>query len=176
MPIFSLGERRLTCASNEWYIAPTADIIGSVRLGHQSSVWFNCVLRADNADITIGDRCNLQDASVFHVDSNAPLTLADDVSIGHMAMLHGCSIGPGSLIGMGAVILNHARIGAGSIVGAHSLVPEGKEFPDGVMLMGSPAKVVRELRPEEKERILRTARGYADRGAHYRRELKLESA
>ncbi len=176
MPIYSLGERRFSHSSDEWFIAPSADIIGAVRLGHQANVWFNCVLRADNEVITIGDRCNVQDGSVFHADRNAPLTLEDNVSIGHKVMLHGCTIGAGTLIGMNAVVLNRARIGAGSIVGAHSLVPEDKVFPDGVMLMGSPAKVVRELRPEEKIRVLGIAQNYVDRAARYRLELKLESA
>lgn len=176
MPVYSLGECRLELVSDEYFIAPSADVIGSVRLGHQANIWFNCVLRGDNGVIHIGDRCNIQDGSVLHADRVAPLHLEDDVSIAHKVMLHGCRIGAGTLIGMNAVILNNARIGAGSIVGAHSLVPEGKEFPDGVMLMGSPAKVVRELRPEERTRVLATAKGYVERAARYRRELKLESA
>ena len=176
MPIYFLKERHFTHASDEWFVAPSADIIGAVHLGHQANVWFNCVLRADNEAIHIGDRCNIQDGSVLHVDRNAPLTLGDDVSIAHKVMLHGCTIGPGTLIGMNAVILNRANIGAGSIVAAHSLVTEDKVFPDGVMLMGSPAKVVRELRPEERARALATAQNYVDRAARYRLELKLESA
>jgi len=176
MPIFSLGERRLVCASDEWFIAPGADVIGNVHLGHQASIWFNCVLRGDNAAITIGDRSNVQDGTICHVDRNNPLTLAEDVTIGHKVMLHGCTIGPGSLVGMNAVVLNRARIGAGSIVGAHSLVPEDKVFPDGVLLMGTPAKVVRELSSEEKERILLTAKGYIARSVEYREQLRLEKS
>ena len=174
MPIFSLGERRLMCDSEEYFIAPTATVIGAVRLGHQASIWFNCVLRGDGELITIGDRCNVQDASVLHVDPGLPLHLGNDVSIGHKVMLHGCSIGEGSLVGMNAVILNDAHIGKNSLVGAHSLVPEGKRFPDGVLLMGTPAKVVRELTPEDQARVKQTARNYVLRSGQYRRELKLE--
>ena len=174
MPIFSLGERRLVCVSEEYFIAPTATVIGAVRLGHQSSIWFNCVLRGDGELISIGDRCNVQDASVLHVDPGSPLNIGDNVSIGHKVMLHGCTIGEGSLIGMNAVILNDACIGKNTLVGAHSLVAEGKRFPDGVLLLGSPAKVARKLTPDDLIRVNRTANNYVQRAAQYRNELKLE--
>ena len=109
MPIFSLGERRLMCVSDDYFIAPTATVIGAVKLGHQASIWFKCVLRGDGELISIGDRCNVQDSSVLHVDPGQPLTIGNDVSIGHKVMLHGCTIGEGSLVGMNAVILNDAH-------------------------------------------------------------------
>lgn len=172
MPIYALGEKTLQRRSETCFIAPTASIIGAVTLGHEASIWFNCVLRADAERILIGDRVNVQDGSILHCDPGKPLILEDDVSIGHKVMLHGCTIGTGSLVGMNAVILNDARIGRNTLVGAHSLVPEGKSFPDGVLLMGSPAKVVRELSPEQQARIKRTAASYVARAALYRQSLR----
>lgn len=176
MPVFSLGERRLTYASDDFFIAPTATIIGSVRMGHASSIWFNCMLRADGELVSLGDRCNIQDASVLHADDSEPIMLGNDVSIGHKAMLHGCRVGDGTLIGMNAVLLNGSAVGAGSIVAAHSLVPEHKTFPGGVLIMGTPAKVVREISEAEQAALMRIAKNYAARGQRYRRELKLEYA
>ena len=174
MPVYSIGERRVTCQSDEWFIAPTAAVIGSVTLGHQTSVWFNVVIRSDNEVISIGERTNVQDGSVLHADPGVPLTLGRNVTIGHKVMLHGCSIGDGSLIGMNSVIMNRAVIGAGSIVGSHTLIPEGKTFPEGVLILGSPGKVVREISEEEKDYLLGVAEGYVKRAARYRKELRQE--
>ena len=172
MSLFSLGERHISFASSDWFVADNATVIGSVALGHQTNVWFNVVIRGDSELITIGDRCNIQDASVLHADAGVPLTLGAGVSVGHMAMLHGCTVGEGSLIGINSVVMNRARIGKHSIVGAGALVPEGKEFPDGVLLLGSPAKVVRPVRPDEIQWIAGIADGYVHRSHRYQRELK----
>ena len=120
MPIFSLGERSLTHDTDDYFIAPTATLVGSVHMGHASNIWFNCTLRADGERIVLGERCNIQDASVLHADESEPILLGRDVSIGHKVMLHGCRIGEGTLIGMNAVLLNGCSVGAGSIVAAHS--------------------------------------------------------
>jgi carbonic anhydrase/acetyltransferase-like protein (isoleucine patch superfamily) len=174
MPVYSLGERRVEFRGSEWFVAPDATIIGSVALEDQANVWFNVVARGDNESITIGPRVNVQDASVLHADPNIPLTLAADVCIGHKVMLHGCTVGAGSLIGMNAVVLNRAVIGTGSIVGAHTLVPEGKTFPDGVLILGSPGKVVRETTPEERAWILGIAERYVKRARRFKAELRLQ--
>jgi carbonic anhydrase/acetyltransferase-like protein (isoleucine patch superfamily) len=172
MPIYTLGDRRPTFASEEWFVAPTAAVIGTVALGHQASIWFNVVARSDREIIEIGARCNIQDGSVLHADPGFPLRLAQNVTIGHKVMLHGCSVGEGSLVGMNSVLLNGASIGSGCIVGAHSLIPEGKVFPDGVLILGSPGKVVRELKQEEKDYLLDVADGYVRRAQTYREGLR----
>ncbi len=172
MPIYTLGDRRPIFVSEEWFVAPTAAIIGTVMLGHQASIWFNVVVRSDREIISIGERSNVQDGSVLHADPGFPLRLGRNVTIGHKAMLHGCSIGDGSLIGMNSVLLNGAGVGTGSIVGAHSLIAEGKVFPDGVLIIGSPGRVVRELKQEEKDCLLGIADGYVKRAQTYRDGLK----
>jgi carbonic anhydrase/acetyltransferase-like protein (isoleucine patch superfamily) len=173
MPIYSLGELRLTTKSDDYFIAPTATVIGSVTMGHQANIWFNCVLRSDGEVIVLGDRANVQDGCIIHSDPGTPCILEDDVAIGHKVMLHGCHIGEGTLVGMNAVILNGAKIGRNSIVGAHTLVPEGKVFPDGVMLMGTPARIMRQLSPEQAGRGRQTASNYARRYQQYKQELRL---
>jgi len=169
--IYSLGERHVEFRG-DYYVAPNAAIIGSVVMGHNASVWFNCVLRGDNDIITIGDNTNVQDASVLHVDEGVPLTLGDNVSIGHKAMLHGCTVGDNSLIGINAVVLNHARIGRNSLVGASSLVTEGKEFPDGSLILGSPARVARALTEGEITGLPAIADHYVEKSALYRTSLQ----
>ena len=129
MPIYSLGERKVEFRGREWFVAPTASVIGSVVLGNEANIWFDVVIRGDNELITIGERVNVQDGSVLHADPGFPLTLARGVSVGHKAMLHGCTVGEGSLIGMNSVVMNGAVIGKGSIVGSNALVAEGKTFP-----------------------------------------------
>jgi len=173
MALYELNGRKPEIGSDEHYIAPNATIIGSVAIGRQASVWFNAVARGDDEQITIGDRSNVQDGSVLHADPGYPLTLGNDVTIGHMVMLHGCTIGDGTLIGMGAIILNGARIGAGSLVGAGALVPEGKEIPGGVLAIGSPARVVRQLSREESLNLAHIAGIYVLRARRYRDELKM---
>lgn len=171
MPVYSLGERRVEFVGDEWFVAPDASVVGSVTLENQANVWFNVVIRGDNERIIIGPRVNVQDASVLHADPGVPLTLAADVCIGHKVMLHGCTVGAGSLIGMNAVLLNRATIGKHSIVGAHTLIPEGKTFPDGVLILGSPGKVVREVTQEERDWILRIADGYVKRARRFKADL-----
>ena len=172
MAVYSLGERKVAFHGGEWFIADNATVIGTVVLHHQASVWFNAVVRGDNDIITIGERTNIQDAAVLHVDPGVPLTLGKNVSVGHQAMLHGCTIGDGTLVGIGAVIMNHAVIGSGCLIGAGALIPEGKTYPDGVLVVGSPGKIVRELKPEEKEGLVENADIYVRRSRLYREQLK----
>lgn len=150
------------------YVAPGASIIGDVELGPESSVWFGAVLRGDVERLTVGRGTNIQDNSVLHSDPGAPLVLGDMVTVGHLVMLHGCHVGDHSLIGIGAVILNQARIGPECIVGARALVTEGKEFPPGVLILGSPARVARELTPAELAGLRGSATRYRDRARQYR--------
>jgi len=171
MPLYSLKDRQPRLPAGDWYIAPTAAVIGSVVLGRQANVWFNVVIRGDNELITIGECTNVQDGSVLHADPGKPLVLGANVTIGHKVMLHGCEVCDGSLIGMNAVLLNGAKVGAGSILGAGSLIAEGREIPPGVLALGTPAKVVRQLTPEEQAGLLRIAQGYVERAARYRSEL-----
>ncbi|MGI9342087.1 MAG: gamma carbonic anhydrase family protein [Gammaproteobacteria bacterium] len=158
------------------FVAPNAAVIGDVFMAEDTSVWFGAVVRGDVERIAIGRGSNVQDNSVLHSDPGAPLTLAEQVTVGHMVMLHGCSIGTNSLIGIGSVILNHAKIGANCLVGANSLITEGKEFPDGVLILGSPAKVIRDLTDEELAKLPISAARYIERAAQYRRDLRETSA
>jgi len=169
--IYSLDDRRVEFRG-DYYVAASASIIGSVVLGHNASVWFNCVLRGDNDVITIGDGTNVQDASVLHIDAGVPLTLGCNVSIGHKVMLHGCSVDDNSLIGINAVVLNNARIGKNCLVGASALVTEGKEIPDGSLVLGSPGRVVRSLTEEEIRGISRIADHYVQKSTLYRNSLR----
>ncbi len=154
------------------YVADSADVIGKVHLAENSSVWFGVVIRGDTDHIRIGRGSNIQDNSVLHTDEGIELVIGEDVTVGHGVMLHGCHIGDGALIGIGAIVLNRARIGRGCLVGAGSLVPEGKEYPDHSLIMGSPAKVVRTLSPEQAERLAHGAGYYAARGRSYPQQLK----
>jgi carbonic anhydrase/acetyltransferase-like protein (isoleucine patch superfamily) len=138
----------------------------------KASLWFNAVARGDNALITIGERTNIQDGAVLHADPGIPLTIGRNVSVGHKAMLHGCTIGDGSLVGIDALVMNHVVVGSGSLIGAGSLIPEGKVIPDGVLVIGSPGKVVRDLKPEEKEGLLRIAESYVQRSKIFREQMK----
>ena len=167
MAVYRLEDHTPKIPTSAW-VAESATVIGKVVLGEGASVWYGAVLRGDNDTISLGARCNVQDASVLHTDTGYPLTLGDDVTVGHQVMLHGCMIGEGSLVGMGSVILNGARIGKHSIVGAGALVTEGKEFPDGVLIVGSPAKVVRELTPEQIARLKGTAEHYVAQQQRHR--------
>ena len=169
--IYSLGERHVEFRG-DYYVAPSASVIGSVVLGNNASIWFNCVVRGDNDVITIGDNTNVQDASVLHIDEGVPLTLGMNVSIGHKVMLHGCSVGDNSLIGINAVILNNARIGRNCLVGASSLITEGKEIPDGSLVLGSPGRVVRQLTEAEIRGISEIANHYVEKSAVYRSSLQ----
>lgn len=145
MPSCALGDIAPNFNEDDHWIAPNAYVIGDVTMGRDVGVWFAATVRGDNEPIVIGDRSNIQEAAVLHSDPGAPLTIGADVTIGHRAIVHGCTIGDNSLIGMGATILNNAKIGRNCIVGANALVTEGKEFPDNSLIVGSPAKVVRTL-------------------------------
>jgi carbonic anhydrase/acetyltransferase-like protein (isoleucine patch superfamily) len=172
MPLFAIGERRVQLVGQHHFIAHDATLVGDITLHNDANVWFQVVIRAENDRITIGEGCNIQDGSVLHVDPGYPMTLAKNVSVGHKVMLHGCTIGEGSLIGINSVIMNGARIGKGTLVGANTLIAEGKQIPDGVLVIGSPGKVVRELKPEEREGLLRVATGYVERSKFYSKNLR----
>ncbi|MDO5057069.1 MAG: gamma carbonic anhydrase family protein [Lautropia sp.] len=171
MPLYALPDRSPHLADDAW-VAPSATVIGDVRLGARSSIWFGAVLRADNEPITVGNGTNIQENAVLHVDPDAPLTLGENVTVGHQAMLHGCTIGDNSLIGIQAVVLNHARIGRNCLVGAGALVTEGKTFEDGWLILGSPARAVRRLSDEEIAGLQRSATTYQAHAAHYQRNLQ----
>ena len=172
MAVYSLGERKVAFHGEEWFIAHNATVIGTVTLHNQASVWFNAVIRGDNDIITIGERSNIQDAAVLHVDPGVPLTLGKNVSVGHQAMLHGCSIGDGSLVGINSIVMNGARIGKGSLIGANTLITEGKEIPDGVLVLGSPGKIVRSLTQEDQDYLLGVAKGYVERSKVFKQSLR----
>ena len=171
MSIYRLGDKHVHFGDGAW-VAPNASIIGDVRLGTESSVWWNATLRGDNDPIHIGARTNIQDGSVLHTDEGVPLHIGTDVTVGHLVMLHGCTIGDASLVGIGSVILNRAVIGKGCIVGANTLIPEGKVFPDRVLIVGSPGKVVRELGDEDLVRLIQSAAHYVANARRYRRMLQ----
>ena len=171
MAIYQLDDKTPQIADSAW-VADNAEVMGDVRLGENVSIWFNTTLRGDNDPITIGEGSNIQDGSVLHTDEGVPLTIGRNVTVGHMVMLHGCSIGDESLIGIGAIVLNGAKIGRNCLVGAGALVTEGKEFPDGSMILGSPAKVVRQLTPEQIEGLRYSAQHYIDNAKRYKQGLK----
>jgi carbonic anhydrase/acetyltransferase-like protein (isoleucine patch superfamily) len=172
MAVYSLGERRVEVQGTDWYIADSASVIGSVLIEDRASIWFNVVVRGDNDQITIGAGSNVQDSSMLHTDAGVKLTLGRNVSVGHLVMLHGCSVGDGSLIGINSVILNHALIGKHCLIGAGSLIPEGKVIPDGVLAMGTPAKVVRDLSQAEIDNLQNIADGYARRAKIFKQQLQ----
>jgi len=166
--IYTLDEHEPVFEGEHHFVAPNATLIGRVRLKANSSVWFNAVLRGDNDWITVGENSNIQDGSVLHTDPGIELIVGNDVTVGHQVMLHGCIVGDGSLIGIGSTVLNHARIGRHCVVGAHSLITEGKEFPDGVLILGSPAKVIRELNQDELSMLTLSAQVYVKNSQRYR--------
>lgn len=171
MAIYRIGDDTPRVAPSAW-VAENATVIGRVELAEGSSIWYGSVLRGDNDWMRIGRNCNVQDGSVLHTDVGYELVLHDNVSVGHQCMLHGCTVGEGSLIGIQSVVLNGARIGRNSIVGAGSLVTEGKEFPDGSMIMGSPAKVVRALTPEQIERVAWIAKHYVQQAQRHGTQMQ----
>lgn len=171
--IYSLGERRPEMRG-DFFIAENATVIGSVVLENNASIWFNAVLRGDNDLITIGENSNIQDGSVLHTDFGMPLTVGRNVTVGHKVMLHGCSIGDCSLIGINAVILNGAKIGRYCVIGANALIPEGKEIPDFSVVMGSPGKIVKQVSDAQKAMMEFGALHYVENFKRYQRELKRE--
>ena len=170
MPIYNLGDKQPQLGDNTW-VAPNATVIGDVRLGANASIWWNATLRGDNDPIHIGENTNIQDGSVLHTDEGVPMHIGANVTVGHLVMLHGCTVGDHSLIGIGAVVLNGAKIGKHCLVGAGALVTEGKEFPDGSMILGSPAKVLRELAPEQAARMGLGAQGYVRNWQRFKAEM-----
>jgi len=171
MAIYQLGDHVPRLEAGAW-VAESADVIGHVELREGASIWFGSVVRGDNEPLIIGRRSNIQDGSVLHSDPGSPLVVGDDVTVGHQVMLHGCSIGDGSLIGIKAVILNNARIGKHCLVGAGSLVTEGKVFEDGWLIMGTPAKAVRPLTPEQLKGLRHGADHYVENAQRFASTLK----
>ena len=170
MAIYRLDDETPRIAPTAW-VAEGAQVMGHVELQDGASVWFGCVLRGDNELLQVGRGSNIQDGSVVHADPGFPLTLGADVTVGHQVMLHGCTVGAGTLIGIQSVVLNGARIGAHCLVGAGSLVTEGKEFPDGSLIMGRPAKVVRALSEDEMAKLMRMAAHYVENARRFRSGL-----
>lgn len=169
--IYKLGEKRVQ-RDGETFVAPNATLIGSVVMRPRSSVWFNVVVRGDNDPIVIGEDTNVQDGSVLHTDAGVPLTLGRGVTVGHKAMLHGCTVGDFSLIGINAVVLNRVKIGSYCIIGANALIPEGREIPDGSMVMGMPGKVVRQLTEQERKGLELSAHHYVHNFRRYLSDLE----
>lgn len=171
--IYSLGDRRVTI-EGEVYVAPSADVIGSVTLKHQSSVWFNAVVRGDSDEIVIGEETNIQDCAVVHTDPGIRVVLGRGVTVGHHAIVHGCEVGDHSLIGINAVVLNHAKIGRYCTIGANALVTQGQEIPDYSLVLGSPGKVVRQMSPDGRAGLEKSAAGYVKRAREYLQSLRVD--
>ena len=171
MAIYQLDEFTPRIADSAW-VADSARIIGNVELAEDASVWFGAVLRGDTEPLRVGKGSNVQDGSVIHADVGYPVTLGENVTVGHQVTLHGCTVGDGSLIGIRAVVMNGAKIGRHCLVGAGSLVTEGKEFPDGSLIMGTPAKVVRQLTPEQIETLKRSGQNYVKNALRFKTGLK----
>ena len=171
MAIYQLDDLQPAIHDSAW-VADSAAVMGNVTLSEDSSVWFGVVIRGDTETITVGKGANIQDNSVLHADHGMPLVIGENVTVGHQVMLHGCTVGDGSLIGIGAIVLNGAKIGKNSLVGAGALVTEGKEFPDGCMILGSPAKAVRQLTDAQIEGLKMSAQHYIDNARRYKTGLK----
>jgi len=166
--IIDLGDKKLKTADDNFWIAPNASVIGEVNLERDASIWFNAILRADNEPITIGEGSNVQDGAIIHTDPGFACNIGKKVTVGHMAMLHGCSIGDGSLIGIGSVVLNGAKIGKNCIIGSKALVTEGMEVPDGSMVLGIPGKIKKTLTEEEQSVVPLGADHYIDNYKKYK--------
>lgn len=173
--LYSLADTQVEINAEEFYIAANATVLGRVNIANNVSIWFNAVVRGDNALISIGENSNVQDCSVLHTDPDFPLTIGKNVTIGHKAMLHGCTIGDNSLIGINSVILNGAVIGRNCLIGANSLIPEGKIIPDGSLVMGSPGKIVRVLSAQQQAELATSAATYVKNFKRYKKELKIDT-
>ena len=171
---YALGDARISTADDQFWIAPTAVVIGKVTLGKNASVWWHSVVRGDDEPITVGEGSNIQDGCILHTDPGFPLIIGDGVTVAHMVTLHGCTIGDGSLIGIGAVVLTGAVIGRNCLIAARALIPEGKSIPDNSLVMGAPAKVVREVTPEHIARMRENTAHYVRNWQRYRRDLRAE--
>jgi len=173
MNVYNLGAASPTLpGADEYWIAPNATVLGNVILKKNASVWFGATLRGDNDPIEVGENSNVQDGSVLHTDTGSPLTIGANVTIGHMVMLHGCTIGDNSLVGIGSIVLNGARIGRNCLIGANCLITEGKEIPDNSLVMGAPGKVVREVSEEQARVLAGSALRYVGNWKRYRDGLK----
>jgi len=173
MNIYALGDKTPQLPpAGEYWIAPGAVVIGDVILAKNASIWFGAIVRGDNDPITIGENTNIQDGSVLHSDPGVPLHIGRDVTVGHMAMVHSCTVGDNCLIGIGAVILSRARIGNNCLIGAGALIPEGKEIPDNSLVVGSPGRVVRQLLPHQVDFLTGSAQHYVENWKRYARDLK----
>ena len=172
MTVYALGALAPQLPSeDEYWIAPTASVMGDVILKKNASIWWGAVARGDTDTLTIGENSNVQDGSVLHADHGMPLVIGANVTVGHMVMLHGCSIGDGSLIGIGAIVLNGAKIGRGCLIGAGALIPEGREIPDNSLVMGAPGKVIREVGEHQAQILIASALHYVENWKRYRRDL-----
>ncbi len=172
MAAYRLGDRTPNLpADGEYWIAPTATVLGRVTLKKNASIWFGAVLRGDNDPIVIGENSNIQDNAVLHTDIGQPLTIGDNVTVGHLVMMHGCTVGDGSLVGIGSIVLNGARIGKCCLIGAGALVTEGKDIPDYSVVMGSPGKVIRTLTPEQAAGIAAGSMHYVENWKRFRADL-----
>ena len=173
MPIYSLDDTApILPEPGSFWIGPDAHVIGKVRLGRDVGIWFGAVLRGDNELIDIGEATNIQEGALLHTDMGAPLTVGAGCTIGHRAILHGCTIGENSLIGMGATVLNYARIGANCLVGANALVTEGKQFPDNSLIVGAPAKAIRVLDADDVERLRLSAKHYVENWQRFAQKIR----
>jgi carbonic anhydrase/acetyltransferase-like protein (isoleucine patch superfamily) len=172
MAIYELDGKAPQLGQGAW-VADNAEVIGDVEMGENASVWYGCVVRGDTEKIRIGRNSNIQDLSVLHADFGVPLTIGDNVTVGHQVMLHGCTIGDGSLVGIQAVVLNNARIGRNSIVGAGSVVTEGKEFPDNSLIVGSPAKAIRTLDAGQIARFQTIPQHYVENALRHAKRKKI---
>ena len=173
MAVYNLGDVAPELpGEDEYWNAPNAAVIGRVILKKNASVWFGATLRGDNDPIIVGENSNVQDNSVLHTDAGSPLVIGANVTVGHMVMMHGCTIGDGSLIGIGSIILNGAKIGKNCLIGANCLITEGKEIPDNSLVMGAPGKVVRELSPEQAQRMAFGSMGYVRNWQRFKKELR----
>jgi carbonic anhydrase/acetyltransferase-like protein (isoleucine patch superfamily) len=170
---YDLGPHKVITAGDAFFVAPSAAVIGRVALGRDANIWFGAVLRGDTNTITIGERTNVQDNAVIHIDSDAPAVIGNEVTIGHSAVVHGCRVGDRSLIGIGATILSHAVIGDYCIVGAGALITERKAFPDRSVIVGSPAKRFRDVTDAEMEMLVASAAHYVELGKRYLKELRV---
>jgi carbonic anhydrase/acetyltransferase-like protein (isoleucine patch superfamily) len=173
--IYTLGERKMETASDDYYVAPSAQVIGSVRIGVAASIWFNCLVRADNDWIDIGDGTNVQDGTIIHSDEGVPVVIGSNVSIGHRVLLHGCTVGEGTLIANGAIVLDGVSVGKYCLIAAGALLPPGKPVPDHSVVMGIPGKIMRQTDERDLKRMAFTAEHYQSRGRLYKRSLVVDS-
>ena len=173
--IYKLGVHEVEITGEDFYVAESASVIGKVRLANDTSVWFGAVLRGDNESITVGENTNIQECAVIHTDPGFPCILGSNVTIGHQAMLHGCQVGDNSLIGINAVVLNGAKIGRNCLIGANALVTENQEIPDGSLVIGSPAKPIKQLTTAQIQKLKESAEHYVTRFKRFKRDLSVDS-